>query len=244
MKLSSRKKLLAEADAELKRMCKLAGINTKNTLTEFSIKDKIHTAIEVNMLGAAERVGSGITSPLNKFISKSNINKIENEVYAAIEEFARKNKGKFSKKFVWGEPVCVIEWSYEMDSYDFNKLYEELKNEVEKIFNPNLFEYYAQGYTYKVDGVFGKGRLKSRYNDENFGNDATFKEYESFVENLFDTHPGASFRRDEIIKNISKILASYFNNPTVLFKNTDWLPYVKSQTQKLFVNPKIRAKSL
>lgn len=244
MKLSSRKQLLSEADAELKRMRKLAGINAEDTLSEFSIKDKIHTAIEVNMLGAAERIGAGITSPLNKFISKSNIDKIQNGVYVTIEEFARKSKGKFSKKFIWSEPVCVVEWSYEMDSYAFNKLYKELKNEVEKIFNPNLFEYYAQGYTYKVDGMFGKGRLKSRYNDENFGNDDSLKEYETFVENLFDTHPAASFRRDEIIKNISKILASYFNNPTVLFKNTDWLPYVKSQTQKLFDNPRIRAKSL
>jgi len=243
MKLSSRKKLLAEADAELKRMRKLAGINTKDTLSEFSIKDKIHTVIEVWM-DAAARYGNDI-GPLDRFVSKSNINKIENEVTNVIKEFAKKNKGEFLRKGVDGIPVCFVEWSYEMDSYAFNKLYGELKNEVEKIFNPNLFEYYGSGYTYKSDGILGKGRVKSRYTDESFGNgDATFKEYESFVENLFDTLPGASFRRDEIIKNISKILASYFNNPTVLFKNTDWLPYVKSQTKKLFDNPKIKAKSL
>lgn len=243
MKLSSRKKLLAEADAELKRMRKLAGINTKNTLTEFSIKDKFHTVIEVWM-DAATRYDVDL-GPLDRFVSKSNIDKIENEVTNVIKEFAKKNKGEFLRKGVEGVSVCFVEWSYEMDSYTFDKLYGELKNEVEKIFNPNLFEYYTSGYTYKSDGILGKGRVKSRYTDESFGNGyATFKEYESFVENLFDNLHGASFRRDEIIKNISKILASYFNNPTVLFKNTDWLPYVKSQTQKLFVNPKIRAKSL
>lgn len=244
MKLSSRKQLLSEADAELKRMCKLAGINTKDTLTEFGIKDKIHTVIEVDMK-AAERYGGNMTTPLDRFISKSNINKIENDVTNTIEQFAKKNKGEFRRKVVEGLPVCVVEWGYEVDSYTFNKLYEELKNEVEKIFNPNLFEYYAEGYIYKADGMFGKGRVQSRYNDESFGNGvATLREYESFVEKLFDTHPAASFNRGEIIKSISKIMVNYFNNPKVLFDSTDWLPYMKSQTQKLFVNPKIRAKSL
>lgn len=245
MKLSNRKQLLSEADAELKQIKDLVlegrriqeTFKKKVSVNEFSPMGEINTALEVWLDGVDRQF-------MTDYISEGNRNLIVKRILDAIKKVAAKYNGKVVGKY---SPV-IIEWDYEMDQSEFDKIYNELKTDVEKLFNTNLFEFYTRGFSYKATGVFGtsisKGKIIKQYlgrerpsdqpQDSSFGEgDKYRREYRKFLDNLLSTR--SRFDNKKFEYKIGEIISTYFaQNPQAVTRKTDWLKEIKPQIEKMF----------
>lgn len=231
----------------------------KRMMNEFSIKGEVHTRIEVWM-DATQRYyqAKGFSYPfgydLDSLISLSNKRAVNNKLIDTIKQFAQKNNGEAFHRIFNGVLIHYINWEYEMSGSEFMNVYEKLVNELSGVFNTQLFSYYTGGFTYTATGMMGtsigKNKVKLDFlpHSSSVGvGDDTSDEFNNFVSKLLERHPDPagpySPIRKQLIQKIYEIMKSYLNDPRVLFKETDWVSELKVKVQKLFVNPRIRARS-
>lgn len=256
MKLSSRKQLLSEADAELKRIKDFV-IEQKKQINEFDITGEIHTTLQVYLDGLE-------TEFVRYYVPSSSIIEIKKKILEVIGKIAKKYNGKIidqslpssnyskispSTHFTHGLRPLIIEWERQMDQSEFDKIYNELKTEAEKVFNTKLFQFHVNGFLFKSTGILGtpitKGKITKWFTDEyepdentlggsSFGEgDKYQKEYLKFLRNLKSTR--SEFFNEKIRGKVKNLLYKYFtDNPGAIFKKTDWLKDISSQTEKLF----------
>lgn len=210
----------------------------KKMVNEFSPMGKIHTALDIYLDGVDRLFPSD-------HISENTRSMIRNRVLQLITKFAEKYNGKVTAKY----SPATIEWDYEMKESEFNKIYDEIKNSVENVFNPYLFGLETSGFHYKATGILGtpinKGKitkwLTKQYRDPSpegsgtsFGEGEKYqKAYRNFVRNLQKTLP--KFDNKKMDYKIGRIVSGYFSkNPQAVVRKTDWFKAVKPEIEKLF----------
>lgn len=210
----------------------------QNMVNEFSPLGEIHTALEVWL--------DGVERPFfNDYISEGNRSLLSKKILDAITKVAEKYNGKVTGKY----SPAVIEWDYEMEPGKFNTIYNELKADVENLFNTNLFEFYTSGFHYKATGILGtrigKGKIKKwltkTYSDptpegkgSSFGEGDKYRqEYRKFLDGLLSTR--SQFDNRKVEYKIGQIISTYFaQNPQALTQKTDWLADIKPKIESLF----------
>lgn len=230
-------------------MIKLKDLIPENRkqINEFDLKGKIHTSLQLYLDGLE-------TDFMNYYVPESSKLSVKKKILEVMSKIAKNYNGNLTDKKYLGRtdlpsdtrPV-IIEWDRQMDESEFDKVYNELKTEIEKVFNTNLFQFYVNGFLFKGTGVMGtpisKGNITKWFTKEynyynrsgsSFGEgDRYQKEYLLYLKNLKKTR--SEFFNEKIQGKLSNLLYTYFtDNPSVIFKKTDWLKDVRLQTEKLF----------
>ena len=233
MKLSSRKELLREAEAELKKIqksTKHSSIKESSRIEEFSLTGELATDITVY----TDRIPY---TAMANYIRQSDLKDIQTKVETAIKKVGEKYGGKMH--YYNG---VIISFDGESDSSMIEKVFLDIKRAVEPMINLNLFELYVSSYVYKSSGVLGtkvgRGKItkwfigKNDYEDSSIGRgDSHHDTFEKNINNVLSEFPIEE--REVVKKKIDRICESYFKDKSVLVKDTDWVKELTKLIQKM-----------